>query len=116
MQWSGSLEGSISTLTKEYGGNVHEGGIVTITSPSVSDNPKYALKNVADLTSDSFFLSKDVPGQSVCWDCHEMGIGPTNCTIRAWDPKSWVLEVSLDGASWTVIDRRTNNRDFKKDS
>jgi hypothetical protein len=47
-----SLEGIISYLTKKHGGNVHEKGIVTITSKSVYDPElQRALKNVADLTS-----------------------------------------------------------------
>jgi hypothetical protein len=113
-----SKEGIISYLTKKHGGNVHEKGIVTITSKSVySDgDPKWALKNVADLTSetsDRAFLSKGEPGQWVCWDFREMRVRPTHYTIRTFSLKSWVVEGSLDGESWTEIDQQTNNQDFK---
>jgi hypothetical protein len=107
------LEGIISYLTKKHGGNVHEKGIVTITSKSVCDDPRYALKNVADLTSGCSFRSKDEPGQWVCWDFREMRVQPTHYTIDAGFLKSWVVEGSLDGKSWTEIDQQTNNQDFK---
>jgi hypothetical protein len=116
-----SLEGIISYLTKKHGGNVHEKGIVTITSKSVvNDNGRYPLKNVADLTSDSgfnsvsdsCFISKNEPGQWICWDFREMRVRPTHYTIKAIYLKSWVVEGSLDGESWAEIDQQTNNQDF----
>jgi hypothetical protein len=115
------VEGIIAYLTKKHGGNVHEKGIVRITSKSVSDDPKYALTNVAHLTSGaSFFESQNEPGQWVCWDFHEMRVRPTHYTIRAWYLKSWVVEGSLGARSWfpggavqwTEIDRQTDNQDF----
>jgi hypothetical protein len=105
-----SLDGIISYLTQKHGGNVEEKGIVTITSKSVLAGP---LKNVADLTSDSDFWSKNQPGQWVCWHFGELGVRPTHYTIVALYLKSWVVEGSLDGRSWTEIDRKTDNQDFK---
>jgi hypothetical protein len=75
MQVAKSLQGIISYLTKKHGGNIHEKGIVTITSKSVlNDDPKYALKSVADFASDSYFHSKNEPGQWICWDFREMRV------------------------------------------
>jgi hypothetical protein len=107
-----SVKGIISYLTQKHGGNVHDKGIVTITSKSV--DPKYAVRNVADLTSGSEFWSRTEPGQWVCWDFHEMRVRPTHYTIDASWLKSWVVESSLDGEAWTEIDRKTDNQDFKK--
>jgi hypothetical protein len=104
-----SLDGIISYLTKKHGGNVQEKGIVTITSKSCPYND---LKNVADLTSDAKFCSKNEPGQWVCWDFGEMRVRPTHYTIKGAWLKSWVVEGSLDGSSWTEIDRQTDNQDF----
>jgi hypothetical protein len=116
MKAPNSLEGIISCLTKKHGGNVHENGIVAITSKSVySDHPLVALENVADLshlTSDSCFTSTYEPGEWVCWDFREMRVRPTHYTIRACRLKSWVVEGSRDGESWTKIDRQTDNQDF----
>jgi hypothetical protein len=110
-----SVDGILSDLTKKHGGNVHEKEIVTIASKSFSDNPSYAPRNVADLTSGSIFLSKNEPDQWVCWDFRERRVRPTHYTI--WTGcdgrKSGVVEGSLDGESWAEIDRQTNNEDFK---
>jgi hypothetical protein len=108
-----SLDGIISYLTKKHGGNVHEKGIVTITSKSVR-GPSDAPKNVADLTSGTLSCSKSgEPGQWICWDFHEVRVRPTHYTLWAWQLKSWVVEGSLDGENWTEIDRETNNQDFE---
>jgi hypothetical protein len=108
-----SLPGIISYLTKKHGGNVQEKGIVTITSKSVSDQFFRGVENVADLTSGGYFRSTDGPGQWVSWDFREMRVCPTHYTIWAQWLKSWGFEGSLDGSSWTEIDRRTHNEDFK---
>jgi hypothetical protein len=107
------LKGIISSFTKKHGGNVHEKGIVTITSKSV--NSRYPPKNAADLTSDRWFNSKKEPGQWVRWDFREMRVRPTHYTIWTYCLKSWVIEGSLDGKSWAEIDRQTNNQDFQRD-
>jgi hypothetical protein len=114
LQEAKSLDGIISCLTRKHGGNVHEKEIVTITSKSIySDKPTVAVRNVADLTSRFHFLSKNGPGQWICWDFHEMRVRPTHYTITSFSLKSWVVESSLDGESWTEIDRKKNNQDFK---
>jgi hypothetical protein len=77
------------------------------------DDPMYTRKNLADLTSDSYFGSKNEPGQWVCLDFHKMRVRPTHYTIRSYSLKSWVVESSLDGEAWTEIDRKTDNWDFK---
>jgi hypothetical protein len=109
-----ALEGLISYLTTKHSGDVHEKGIVTITSTSVwKDGPVYARRNVADLFFHSRFDSKDEPGQWVCWDFHEFRVRPTHYTINSYKLKSLVVEGSPDGASWTEIDRQTDNLDFQ---
>jgi hypothetical protein len=109
-----SLDGIISHLTHKLGGNVHNKGLVDITSKSVQkDKAKYAVQNVAHLTSESEFRSRSESGQWICWDFHEMRVRPTHYTIKCWKLKSWVVESSLDGETWTEIDRKTDIRDFK---
>jgi hypothetical protein len=119
MKEAKSLDGIISYLTQKHGGNVHENGIVTITSKSVYD-PGYGDRvyypfRAADLTSDTFFYTPDEPGQWICWDFGEMRVRPTHYTIRTCSLKSWVVECSLDGSSWMEIDRQTGNGNFKSD-
>jgi hypothetical protein len=86
---------------------------VTITSTSVDQADSVGI--VADLTSDSYFKSKNEPGQWFRWDFHEMRIRPTHYTIEDSALKSWVVESSLDGEAWTEIDRKRDNEDFKGD-
>jgi hypothetical protein len=114
MKSSQSLDGIISYLTKKHGGNVQENGIVAITASSASSgDPDYDLRSMADLDCASYFASKNEPGQWVCWDFRAMRVRPTHYAIRAWHPKSWVVEGLLDGSKWTAIDRKTDNQNFK---
>jgi hypothetical protein len=109
-----SLDGIISHLTRGHGGNVHDKGIVTITSKSVyTDSSAHAVVNVADLAADSYFHSNGGPDQWVCWNFHKRRLNPTHYTIRIQGLKSWVVESSLTGKAWTEIDRKTDNEDFK---
>jgi hypothetical protein len=107
------LEGMIASLTHQYGGNVHDRGIVTITSSSVySDNDKYHPQNAANLRTSDFFRSKKTPSQWICWDFNGLRIRPTHYSIRRvkeGNPKTWIVEGSLEGSVWTELDRHTNS-------
>jgi hypothetical protein len=53
------------------------------------------------------------------WDFKALRIAPTHYTIRTFNDgpscghlKSWAIEGSDDGASWTEINRRENNHDL----
>jgi hypothetical protein len=110
-----SLDGIISYLTKKHGGNVHEKGIVILTSKSIryvtEDGPP--LATVVDHTSGWAFQSEDEPGQWICWDFCEMRVFPTHYTIWARCLRSWFVEGSLDGSRWTEIDRQPDHEDLK---
>jgi hypothetical protein len=124
-----SLEGIIFDLTRKHGGNVHDKGIVTITSKSVEyhepeyedeynpryarNDPPYGVRNAADFTSHRYFCSNGEPDQWICWDFHDLRVRPTHYTIQTNDLKSWVGESSPDGEVWTEIDRKTDNMDFE---
>jgi uncharacterized coiled-coil protein SlyX len=109
------LGGIISYLTRKHGGNVHDKGIITITSKSVwADDPQYAPRNLADFTSDLYFNSRDEPGQWICWDFHQLRVRPTRYTITSGHLQSWVVASSLDGKAWTEIDRKKNNEDLRE--
>jgi hypothetical protein len=112
MSGQGSLDGIISHTTKKHSGNVHERGIITLNAKSACDDPNQAPKNVADLISDSQFVSKNEPGQWICWDFRWNLVRATDYTMVSAYLTSWVLEGSLDGANWTEIDRKSNNQEF----
>jgi hypothetical protein len=110
-----SLDGIICYLTEKQAGNVHQTGIVTMTSSSVlSNDARFRLENAADLTTQLGFRSKNAPGQWICWDFHQRRVRLTHYTIDAWRLKSWVLEASLDGENWIAIDGQIDNRDFQQ--
>jgi hypothetical protein len=114
------LKGMIAYLTKEYGGNVADKGIVRIIGRPLDDSRDCAAKNVADLEGNSYFLSVDRPSQSICYDFQRRRIKVTHYTLRSrWNgrvggenPKSWVIEVSDDGTNWTEIDRKVDNAEL----
>jgi hypothetical protein len=108
MRHAESLDGIIAYLTSKHNGNVHKKQIVTITSASQHINTPAAT---ADFHWDYGFISADAPGQWVCWDFRGMRVRPAGYTIQSYWLGSWVLEGSLDGESWTVLDRRTEDRD-----
>jgi hypothetical protein len=65
----------------------------------------------------SHFASEDRPGQWFCVDYKVLKIEPTHYTVlvgNAGHLRSWVVERSDDGVTWTEIDRRENNDDLNK--
>jgi hypothetical protein len=112
----------ISCRTREYDGNVHNRGIVKITSTEpYNDSSDDAAKDAADLTADSYFYSKDAPNQWLCYDFGDRRIILTHYSIRSrhsggtddYYPKSWVIEISNDGSNWEEVDRRENDSSLK---
>jgi hypothetical protein len=117
-----SLDGIITYLTSQCGGNVHDKGVVAATSSSVS-GPSYHPRNAADLqnrTTSSYFFSQNAPNSWFCYDLKNMEVSLTHSTILSYagepnqysQPKSWRLEVSTDGQAWTEIHHCTNNDDL----
>jgi hypothetical protein len=118
MKQDKSLEGIISYLTRKHGGNVHEQGIVEMTSKSCDDRDGSGVASTVDIDFSGLFISKDAPGQWICWNFRDMRVRPTHYTIKAVGLKSWVVEGSVDGERWTEIGRQTdtpyfNNSDWR---
>jgi hypothetical protein len=76
--------------------------------------------NVADLQNQlSFFQSTNEPNSWICYDFKAMEVTPTHYSILSYPsgpnqnyhPKSWCLEVSGDGQSWTKVHQCENNLD-----
>ena len=111
------LDGIISHLTREIGGNVHDHGIVVVTASSVGGGePKY----VVDI-GDSHIYTNDNENSWICYDFKKRRVAPTSYSIRShnygpggWQPKSWVLEGSNDASegSWVSLDCRRDNSEL----
>jgi hypothetical protein len=79
------------------------------------NDPEYARRNVVHFSSWSYFASTNEPDQWICWDFHDLRVRPAHYAINGWYLKSWVVETSLDGETWTDMDRKTDNKDFTKE-
>jgi hypothetical protein len=106
------FDGIIASLTREFGGNVADRGIVAISGPP-GNISKYDPKNVADLEGGPGFLGNSQSDASICYDFRERKITATHYSIRTDSgsdcrPKSWAIEVSNDGSGWQEVDRREN--------
>jgi hypothetical protein len=90
------LDGIIADLTTKCGGNVHQGGIVTLMSFS-SSTFRPDLSAIVDLNAASKFESGFKLDPWICWDFHKMRVSLTHYTIRCHWMKSWVIQGSVDG-------------------
>lgn len=112
------LDGIFNYLTNQAKGNIHDKGIVEITTNSNSDEYLYGPKNLVDFDSDSYYDSKENPGPKiVCFDFKDHLIKVTHYSIKtinntSYYLRNWVIETSDDGKDWTEIDRRTNCKDL----
>ena len=107
------LEGIITHLTRQCGGNVQEKGVVEVRASSCMSSwkPENAVTDDRDLR----FASKSEPNSWICYTFKGKRVALTGYSILADTcafPKSWVLEVSNDGTSWDVADRRDGNEDL----
>ena len=113
------LDGIIAYLTLEYGGNVHDKGIVNITASSILSserNTDHYPKHAADLGTYYHYMSKNEENSWLCYDFKAMRVIPTSYSLKScgggcgWlHLKSWIIEVSNDGESWIIIDRQDNH-------
>jgi hypothetical protein len=118
------LDGIIAHLTRQCGLNVVDAGVVSITaSRALGDRPDLTAKNVADLTTTTYFWSVSEPNSWICWDFHALRVQPTAYSIRSYYRPSggahltnWVFEGSANGVTdWVELDRRENNSELNED-
>jgi hypothetical protein len=116
--------GIINHLTAECHGNVHVHGVVKITASS-DYSQSYTAANAADFAANSEWLSQGGENQWFCYDFQERRVDVTNYSIQSADvsggsprnfPAAWVLEASVDGSEWIVLDEQTGNSDLKGQS
>lgn len=104
------LDGIIQYLTRKYQGNVHDLGIVSVTG-NIHTKECWGPRNIVIPQG---FSRYRVIGQQelpwICWDFKERRVIPSSYSIQVFHTKliavfkSWVIEVSNDNASWTIID------------
>jgi hypothetical protein len=118
-----NLNGIIAFLTRQCGGNVHDHGVVNITSLTnlgAGLHPKNAADLAVDNKFSSMFSSVTTPGQWLCYGFRTGTLVLTGYAIRSqYDLgpgyahlKTWVIETSMTGSEWSIVDSRTNNADL----
>jgi hypothetical protein len=115
------LNGIIESLTKQSGGNVHDRGLVNITSLSTAGTV-YHPKEAANLDADTKFGSGSGENQWLCYGFRTGTINLTGYSIRSqydcgqggFHLRHWVIETSMDGNEWTIVDARTDNHELNQ--
>jgi hypothetical protein len=112
------LDGIIAYLTSKCGGNVHQRGIVNVTASSAGS----MAPAVADLQSRILFYQSAArePDPWICYDFKNLQVTLTHYALLSYacsganyyNPKSWYLEGSNDGTSWTVLHECLDNSDL----
>ena len=106
--------GIINYLTKEYGGNLHEKGVVTVTASSVWD--EMHPWSVLSFHSSSTFETHSKENSWICYDFKDRRVCPTGYMIlgcRHCIIHEWKIQGSNDDAptpsSWEDLDQGLNS-------
>jgi hypothetical protein len=105
---SNPFAGVLHYLTREYGGNVHTKGAVSITA---SANGTRECHQVADFKWNNYWQSQDEPNSWIQLAFNTRRISVTSYTVKSGSgtlqhPLQWSLGGSNDGVSWTALDQR----------
>jgi hypothetical protein len=117
---SSPMDGILSSLATEHGGNLVDSEIISITSSGVAPFFSCPLRDLATVGNRRYFTTRDEANSWICYDFKDMRINLTDYSIRtSWDRDSshlrcWILEGSIDGLSWTELDRRDNDERLKR--
>jgi hypothetical protein len=113
-----SLDGIISFLSREFGGNVHDQGIVKVSSSGQLWS-ECGVALVVDFESDlKGFATPSSDNSWICIDFKTCFIKPTHYSIRTrtdgdrTQPRWWILEGSNDNKEWIVLDNREDDEEL----
>ena len=108
--------GVLDYLGHRAGGNVHQMGVVEISSSASGHNEPW---QVAEFGWTEKWMSFNVPDSWIQFDFKKRRLLCTKYSLKTanWGPdanhiKSWVVETSRTGKEWTIIDQQTNNSDL----
>lgn len=109
------FEGIMHYLSEQTENNIHDDGIIEITSNSILSNI-YHPKNLVDYKSKTYYHSKDDGNAFVCFDFKDKLVQLSSYSIKSMNNnvhyshlKNWTIEVSNDAETWKVIDRHIND-------
>ena len=100
-------------LEIKHGTNIHEQGIISITSSSTSWNKP---EQVIDYYWDNNWDSKDLPNSWLEINFKELKVKINGYSLKSsynpvgWNHlKNWVIEGSKDKNKWIIIDKKAND-------
>ncbi|KAK8850239.1 hypothetical protein M9Y10_018364 [Tritrichomonas musculus] len=109
------FRGIMRYLSEECGGNIHDKGVVEITSNSYQSD-SYHPKNLVDYGSNNFYAPKNQENVYVCFDFKDKQVQLTSYSIQSnrsgWGSahlRNWVVEASNDRDNWDKIDEHSND-------
>jgi hypothetical protein len=101
------MRGIIAYLTDSRGGNVHDRGVVNITSSHPNQGARNAPIGPEMARQEQCRMEGE--NQWICYDFKNMRVTITHYTIggvNMGNLKNWTVEGSRDGATWVELDRR----------
>lgn len=117
-QEGNEFNGIMRFLTEKVNGNIHDHGLINITSNSITGNNNHP-KNLVDYRNNNYYYSKDNGGAIVCFDFIDKLVQVSSYTIKSYQSqnstflKNWVIEVSNDKIHWKIIDHHENDSRLK---
>ena len=111
---NGALNGIMSQLTRELGGNPHEKGAIFITASSTRHGQCHKL---VDYGWEDYWCSENQPNSLVQFDFKSRRVCLSHYSLKGSTqgyPKSWELEVSNDNATWESIDSSSGGSGLRK--
>jgi hypothetical protein len=110
------FDGLISFLTQQHHGNVHDHGIVSVTSSNVYSDR--IAKHVVDFKSSLYCQTANARNSWICYNLKDKRMNVSHYSLRSrpdydgYHPMNWMLEGSMDGQNWIELDRRDNCREL----
>lgn len=110
-------EGIIASMTRRFGGNLHDQKQVIVTVMD-ANTPGHPPKRVLDLNDPSTYYASqnNVPGAWFCLDFRDRRVIASSYCVQTYSEgdghlQSWALEGSMDGTTWTLMDSAFEPRD-----
>jgi hypothetical protein len=111
------FDGIIAFLALQHGGNIHELGIVSVTSSDLCNG--LSAKFLVVLKDSSIGYANGRPNAWICYDFKEKQVNVSHYSLRSRTDynhschlMNWTIEGSVDGTEWVELDRQNDCRDL----
>jgi hypothetical protein len=107
--------GIISYLTRTCGGNIEDHKIIALNSSGIGNPTNCPRRNLVDFENRNGFITSLEANAWISYDFKDRRVNLTHYSIRSrrdyngYHLRSWALDGSMDGQSWTELDVQMNN-------